>query len=99
MPESSAPHRLQPRAPISFRRHPEVPARSAGLEGRRRPEHGPFILRGPLRGHLRMTVTQDITATAEPQPACPLSQFTTRRGRVTIVGGKRATRLLALWAA
>jgi len=33
-------------------RHPEVPARSAGLEGRR---PGPFILRGSLRSHLRMT--------------------------------------------
>jgi hypothetical protein len=35
-------------------RHPEVPARSAGLEGRRPPHLG-RILRGPLRGHLRMT--------------------------------------------
>src|SRR5580692_11318855 len=33
-------------------RHPEVLARSASLEGRR---PGPCILRGPLRGHLRMT--------------------------------------------
>ncbi len=33
-------------------RHPEVPVRSTGLEGRR---PGLVILRGPLRGHLRMT--------------------------------------------
>src|ERR1700691_1681199 len=33
-------------------RHPEALARSASLEGRR---SGPYILRGPLRGHLRMT--------------------------------------------
>jgi hypothetical protein len=37
-----------------FLRHPEVPARSAGLEGRR-PVLWPFILRGSLRSHLRMT--------------------------------------------
>ena len=35
-------------------RHPEVAVRSAALEGRR-PPVGPFILRGSLRSHLRMT--------------------------------------------
>jgi hypothetical protein len=34
-------------------RHPEVPSRSGGLEGRR-----PAILRGALRAHLSMTVRE-----------------------------------------
>ena len=41
---------------VSLIRHPEVPERSEGLEGRRPESQRPFILRGPLRGHLRMTV-------------------------------------------
>jgi len=36
-------------------RHPEVPAQSAGLEGRRGPGASAGILRGSLRSHLRMT--------------------------------------------
>src|SRR5215470_1641382 len=40
------------RQAVTHIRHPEAPERSEGLEGRR---PGPIILRGPLRGRLRMT--------------------------------------------